>query len=308
MRIVVTGGAGFIGSHVADAFIAAGHEVTVIDNFSTGDRANLNPKAEVHSMDILDPDLPEVLGRVAPRVLCHHAAQMDVRRSVADPQFDARVNILGLIHLLEAGRAAGVRRVIFASSGGAIYGEQERYPAAEDHPTQPASPYGVSKLAGEHYLSYYEQTAGISCMALRYSNVYGPRQLSTGEAGVVAIFTSKLLRGEVSTIYGDGKQTRDYVYVGDVVQANLLALSSGVSGPVNIGTGRETDVLTLYGLLQRLTGSKISALHGPPKVGEQRRSSVDSGYARKKLGWSPATTLEMGLEQTVAFYRHRTAP
>ncbi|HEX9878688.1 MAG TPA: NAD-dependent epimerase/dehydratase family protein, partial [Candidatus Binatia bacterium] len=233
MRIMVTGGAGFIGSHVVDAFVAAGHEVSVIDDFSTGDRANLNPKAELYSMDILDPAMGEVLARSAPRVLCHHAAQMDVRRSVADPQFDARVNILGLIHLLEAGRTAGIRRVIFASSGGAVYGEQERFPAPENHPTRPASPYGVSKLTGEHYLSYYEQTAGISHVALRYGNVYGPRQLSTGEAGVVAIFTGKLLSGQVPIIHGDGRQTRDYVYVGDVVRANLLALTSAVSGPVN---------------------------------------------------------------------------
>ncbi len=307
MRIVVTGGAGFIGSNIVDAYIAAGHEVTVIDDFSTGNKSNLNPKAVVHSMDILDPDIPRLLAECAPDVLCHHAAQMDVRRSVADPQYDARINILGLIHLLEGGKNAGIKRVIFASSGGAVYGEQERFPAPEDHPTRPACPYGVSKLTGEHYLAYYEQTAGIPYVALRYSNVYGPRQLSTGEAGVVAIFVGRLLRGESPTINGDGKQTRDYVYVGDVVEANLLALKSQLTGPVNIGTGCETDVLTLVDLLHEQMGSKIPAVYGPAKIGEQRRSSLDCCRARSKLGWSPRTALAAGLEKTVAHFRQRTA-
>lgn len=307
MRVLVTGGAGFIGSHVVDAFVAAGHEVSVIDDLSTGNRTQVSSRAKLHIMNILDPGLPELLARLQPSVLCHHAAQMDVRRSVADPLFDARINILGLIHLLEAGRSAGVRRVIFASSGGAVYGEQERFPAAEEHPTRPASPYGVSKLAGEQYLSYYEKSAGISYAALRYANVYGPRQLATGEAGVVAIFTGKLLSGQVPTINGNGKQTRDYVYVGDVVQANLLALTSAASGPVNIGTGRETDVLTLYALLQEFTGSKTTPVYGPAKMGEQLRSSIDSTHAEKTLGWSAATSLEKGLEETVAFYRQRMA-
>ena len=303
MKIIVTGGAGFIGSHIVDAYIERGHEVTVIDDFSTGHKRNLNKKASLHSMDILDPKIPSLLSKISPDVLCHHAAQMDVRRSVADPQYDARINILGLIHLLEGGKNAGVKRVIFASSGGAVYGEQERFPAPEGHPTRPACPYGVSKLTGEHYLAYYEQTAGIPYVALRYSNVYGPRQLSTGEAGVVAIFLRKLLNGESPRINGDGKQTRDYVYVGDVVQANLLALDAEVSGPVNIGTGRETDVLTLLSLLHENTGSNTPVVHGPAKVGEQRRSSLDCSYAQSKLGWSPRTSLEIGLKKTVAHFR-----
>ncbi len=307
MKIVVTGGAGFIGSHIADAYIERGHEVRVIDNCSTGSERNLNKKVSFYPLDILDPKIPEVLSKISPDVFCHHAAQMDVRRSVADRQFDAQINILGLIYLLEASKGAGGNRVIFGSSEGAIYGEQERVPATEDHATRPTSPYGVSKLAGEHYLSYYEQTHGIPYVALRYSKVYGPRELSTGEAGVVAIFIGKLLSGEGPTIHGDGKQTRDYVYVGDLVEANILALETELRGPVNIGTGRETDVLTLVSLLKENTGSKLSAVHGPAKVGEQMRSSLDSSHAARKLGGVPRTPLEAGLENTLAYYRQRTS-
>lgn len=307
MRILVTGGAGFIGSHIVDAFIAAGHEVSVIDDFSTGDESNLNPKATVHRMDILDPDIPRLLAESAPDVLCHHAAQMDVRRSVADPKLDARINILGLIHLLEGCKGAGVKKVIFASSGGAVYGEQETFPAPENHPTRPASPYGVSKITGEYYLSFYKQTAGISYVALRYGNVYGPRQLATGEAGVVAIFIGKFLQGESPTINGDGKQTRDYVYVSDVVRANLMALESDVTGPINIGTGKETDVVTIFDLLNDKTGAKKKAVFGAAKPGEQSRSCLNISHARKALGWFSEISFNAGLDQTLSFYRERDA-
>jgi UDP-glucose 4-epimerase len=303
MKILVTGGAGFIGSHLVDAFIAAGHEAIVIDDLSSGDKRNLNPKAKLYTMDLLDPKVAGLMADVRPDALCHHAAQMDVRRSVADPAFDARVNILGFIHLLEAGRQSGLKKVLFASSGGAIYGEQEKYPAPEDHPTRPASPYGVSKLTGENYLAYYHTTFNLPYVALRYANVYGPRQNFKGEAGVIAIFIDQLLSGKTPVINGDGKQTRDFVYVGDVAAANLLALDSSFVGGINIGTGVETDLVTLYQKICRQMDAQVAPTHGPAKDGEQRRSSIDNSRARKVLDWSPKTSLDEGLGNTVAYYR-----
>jgi UDP-glucose 4-epimerase len=303
MKIVVTGGAGFIGSHVADVYIAAGHEVFVIDDLSSGERGNLNPKARFHHLDLLDAKIPALIADIRPDVLCHHAAQMDVRRSVSDPMFDARVNIIGFINLLEAGKRSGLKKVVFASSGGAIYGEQEKFPAAEEHPKRPASAYGVSKLTGENYLAYYHTTFNIPYVALRYANVYGPRQNFRGEAGVVAIFIDQLLSGNVPVINGDGKQTRDFVYVGDVAAANLRALQTPYVGGINIGTGVETDLVTLYEKICRQTNSKIAAAHGPAKEGEQRRSSLDCALAKKILDWSPKTSLDEGLGHTVAYYR-----
>jgi UDP-glucose 4-epimerase len=236
MRILVTGGAGFIGSHLVDGFINAGHQVAVIDDLSSGRRENLNPQARFYQLDVQDPAVGDLFRRETPEVMCHHAAQMDVRRSVADPLFDARVNLLGLLNLIENARQHGLKRVLFASTGGAIYGEQDIYPAPETHKTEPLSPYGVAKLASERYLFFYHATYGISYTAMRYANVYGPRQNPHGEAGVVAIFTEKLLRGEHPIINGDGTQTRDYVYVGDLVRANLAALQSDFVGAVNLGT------------------------------------------------------------------------
>ena len=303
MKIVVTGGAGFIGSHIVDAYIAAGHQVCIIDDLSGGDRGNLNPKADFHLMDILDPALPGLLGEISPDVVNHHAAQMDVRRSVDDPQFDARINILGLIHLLEGCKRSGVKKVLYASSGGAIYGEQELLPTREDHPKSPQSPYGISKLTGEYYLSYYQTAFNIPSVALRYGNVYGPRQRADGEAGVIAIFIHHLLAGKSPKINGDGKQTRDYVYVGDVVVANILALESAYTGPLNIGTGHETDVVTLFELLGKGMGSKAAAVYGPAKLGEQRRSSLDISRAQERIGWRPQTALSEGLEKTIEYYR-----
>ena len=309
MRILVTGGAGFIGSHIVDAYIAAGHEVSVIDDLSAGKRQQVNPRAVFHLLDIVDPKLPKLVSDFSPDVICHHAAQMDLRRSVADPLFDARVNILGFIQVLEACKGPGLKKVIYASSGGAVYGEQETFPAPEDHPTRPASPYGVSKLSGEHYLAYYHKVFGIPYIALRYSNVYGPRQSATGEAGVIAIFIGRLLKGEPPTINGDGKQTRDYVYVGDVVEANLLALKSSYIGPLNIGTGQEADVLTLFGMLRDKTQSDVkSALYAPAKLGEQKRSALDIRRAREALGWSPQVSLSQGLDETVESYRWTNHP
>ena len=306
MKIIVTGGAGFIGSNIVDAYLERGHEVHIFDDLSTGQKANLNAKATLHELDIAAPEAARRIEQIKPDILCHHAAQMDVRHSVADPTFDARVNILGFINLLEAGKNTGVKKIIFASSGGAVYGEQERFPAAEDHVTRPASPYGVSKRAGELYLSYYYQAFGLPYIALRYANVYGPRQSAKGEAGVVAIFLSLLLQGKTPIINGDGGQTRDYVYVGDVVAANAAALDAQFVGEINIGTGIETDVVTIFQHLRQAVGSEIAARHGPAKPGEQRRSCVDAGRAAKVLGWRPKMALAEGLRRTAAWYRDST--
>ena len=299
MKIAVTGGAGFIASHVVDAYLDGGHEVHVIDDFSTGQNVNVNSQATLHRVDIAEKEAARLIEQIKPDVLNHHAAQMDVRHSVADPMFDARVNILGFINLLEACKNSGVKKIIFASSGGAVYGEQKVFPAPESHDTEPASPYGVSKRAGELYLSYYRQAFGLPYIALRYANVYGPRQSAQGEAGVVAIFLSALLAGKTPVINGDGRQTRDYVYVGDVVAANVAALQSSFIGPINIGTGVETDVVTIYQHLRQAVGSPIEAQHGPGKPGEQRRSCLDAGCAAQILGWRPQMTLKDGLRHTV---------
>lgn len=303
MKVVVTGGAGFIASHIVDAYLARGHEVHIFDDFSTGQKVNVNAKAMLHTLDIAEPKVVKLIEELKPDALSHHAAQMDVRHSVADPTFDARVNILGFINLLEGCKNAGVKKVTFASSGGAVYGEQEVFPAPESHITQPASPYGVSKRAGELYLAYYHQAFGLSYIALRYANVYGPRQSAHGEAGVVAIFLSLLLSGKTPLINGDGKQTRDYVYVGDVVAANVAALESPYVGQINIGTGVETDVVTIFEHLRKAVGSQVKAEHGPAKTGEQRRSCLDARCAAGVLGWRPQVALADGLKRTADFYR-----
>ncbi len=303
MKIVVTGGAGFIASHIVDAYLERGHEVHIFDDFSTGQKTNLNPQAALHTVDIADSKAARLVEQIKPEVLSHHAAQMDVRHSVTDPAFDARVNIIGFINLLEGCKNARVKQVIFASSGGAVYGEQEIFPAPESHPTQPASPYGVSKRAGELYLSYYHQTYGLSYLALRYANVYGPRQSPHGEAGVVAIFASLLCSGKTPLINGDGKQTRDYVYVSDVVGANLAALESDFVGAINIGTGVETDVVEIFERLCQATGKQVQAHHGPAKPGEQRRSCLDNRHAAARLGWRPQVALAEGLQRTADYFR-----
>ena len=307
MKILVTGGAGFIASHISDAYVAAGHEVVIIDDLSSGKRANLPAAAKFYHADIRSPEAREIIRNERPQVLSLHAAQMDVRKSVADPAFDATVNVLGMINMLEGGREVGVQKVLFASSGGATYGEQETFPAPESHPHNPLSPYGITKATGEHYLFFYHAVYGMPYVALRYANVYGPRQDPHGEAGVVAIFTEKLLASQAPTINGDGKQTRDYVFVGDVVRANLAALERPFVGSVNIGTGIETDVTTLYAHLRVLTGSPHPAQHAPAKAGEQRRSVIAIGLAGEVLGWKPEIPLEEGLRRTVEFFRARLA-
>ncbi len=306
MKVLVTGGAGFIGSHVADVFLEAGHEVWVLDDLSSGRRENLRPEVRLVVADIRSPETTRLVESERFEVMCHLAAQMDVRRSVTDPRFDAEVNVAGFLNLLEAARKSGLRKVVFSSTGGAIYGEQDVFPAPESHPTRPVSPYGVSKASGELYLGYYRAQYGLASVALRYANVYGPRQNPHGEAGVVAIFSERLLRGETCTINGTGQQTRDFVFGPDVARANLLAAQRDVQGPINIGTGVETDVNRLYAMLAGAAGTSRAAQHAPAKPGEQMRSSVDPSHAARALGWRPTVALEEGLQRTVGWFRGRS--
>jgi UDP-glucose 4-epimerase len=302
VRVLLTGGAGFIGSHVAEHLLARGHEVIVVDDLSSGKRENVPEGARFCKEDIRS-GCEEVFQEFRPGVLCHQAAQMDVRRSVREPDFDAEVNVLGTLRLLQNCVKYGVGRAVFASSGGAVYGEQQEFPAPETHPQYPVSPYGVSKLAGERYLHFYSLQYGISYAALRYANVYGPRQDPHGEAGVVAIFSKNLADRRVSTINGTGEQTRDYVYVGDVACANVLALEGDPpSGAYNIGTGVETSVNRLYELLRDISHKNVPATHGPAKPGEQLRSSIDPTRAHRVFGWYPEEKLAVGLEETLRFF------
>jgi UDP-glucose 4-epimerase len=308
VKVLVTGGAGFIGSHVCEAFLGAGHEVIALDDLSSGRRENLPAAARLVVADIRTVEAAEVIRRERPRILCHLAAQMDVRRSVQDPRADADTNLLGLLNLLEAARTSGVEKVVFSSTGGAIYGEQEVFPAPETHPTRPLSPYGVSKAAGELYLGYYRAQYRLRSVCLRYANVYGPRQNPHGEAGVVAIFSERLVRREPCTVYGTGRQTRDFVYGPDVARANLLAAEREVEGPINIGTGVETDVNQLHALLARAAAVDQPPRHAEAKPGEQLRSSVDARLATRVLGWTPSLVLAEGLARTVAWFQERVRP
>ena len=311
-KVLVTGGAGFIGSHVADALVAEGCEVHVLDDLSGGVRENVPAAATFHEMDVRSGDVAGLFERERFAALCHLAAQMDVRRSVADPAFDASVNVLGLLNLMEAGRRSGLERVAFSSTGGAIYGEPDPDvngggPQPETHPTRPLSPYGITKLVSEHYLRFYERTYGVTYAALRFGNVYGPRQNPHGEAGVVAIFAQRLLRGEPTRVNGEGRQTRDYVYVGDVVRAFVAALGSRASGVFNVGTGVETDVNALFDHINRHTGAGVERVHGPAAPGEQMRSVLDTALIRETLGWSPEVDVATGLERTVDWFKGRVA-
>ena len=309
MRVLVSGGAGFIGSHTVDALVARGvHQVSVIDALAAGKREQVNAGARFHEVDVRDADaVRKAIERERPEVLVHLAAQMDVRRSVADPAFDAQVNLVGFLNLMEAGRANGLRRVVFSSTGGAIYGEQERFPCDEEHPLRPVSPYGVAKLATEKYLFFYRAQFGIDYVALRYANVYGPRQDPHGEAGVVAIFCGRMLEGRAATIYGDGGQTRDYVFVDDVVRANLAALESAAAGAFNIGTGVETSVKQLHETLARIAGVSRAPEFAPARPGEQRRSVILPERAARELGWRPQVDLASGLARTFGFFRERAS-
>lgn len=304
MRLLVTGGAGFIGSHVVDRLLAAGHEVAVLDSLSTGRREFVNPRATLHVEDLRSPRLEGIFDAERPQAVLHLAAQAEVRRSVEDPGLDAEINIRGTLNLLSCCRRAKVGRVVYAATGGAVYGDSLVLPTPEDQPTWPASPYGISKLVAEHYLACWDALYGVGGIALRYANVYGPRQNPLGEAGVVAIFAHRALHGEPVTINGDGEQTRDYVYVEDVADANLRALErSEVNGAINIGTGIETSVNTLLHRLETVAGIRTQASHGPPKPGEQRRSVLDPGAAKRLLGWAPRVTLDEGLRRTLDYFR-----
>ena len=305
MKILVTGGAGFIGSHVVDAYIQEGHEVFIVDDLSCGSENNINKNARFQKMDIRDPLLKGLFEKERFDVVSHHAAQMDVRRSVADPAFDASVNVLGGLSVFENARQYGVKKIVFASTGGAIYGEQEAFPADELHPLRPLSPYGITKSTTEKYLYYYKMVHGINSVILRYANIYGPRQNPHGEAGVVAIFANRMLAQNQPLINGDGKQTRDYTFVGDVVKANLLALKYEGSNVFNVGTGKETNVITLFRKLRELLQPSCPENHGPAKDGEQRRSVISYQKINSVLGWSPSVSLDVGLAITAAYFREK---
>jgi len=304
VRILVTGGAGFVGSHVVDRLVDDGHAVEVLDNLSTGRRERIHPKARLHVCDLRDARLDPAIATARPDAVVHVAAQAAVSRSVIDPRFDASINVLGTIALLEACRPTGVRRVINISTGGAGYGDTDILPTPEDHPSRPSSPYGVSKTAAERYVDCWAGLTGARALTLRLANVFGPRQDPAGEAGVVAIFAARLLADHRCLVNGDGEQTRDYVFVLDVADAvSRAVVSPDAVGAANIGTGTETTVNDIYRHLAQLTGVTVPAEHGPARPGEQRRSVLDATRAKKELGWSAATPLREGLRQTVAWFR-----
>lgn len=303
MKILVTGGAGFIGSHVVDSYIQAGHEVVIVDNMSTGRGRNLNPQATFYQLDLRDPQLETILAQEKPDVVNHHAAQIDVRRSVADPLFDASVNILGSLNLLESARKHNVQRFIYISTGGAVYGEPEYLPCDEAHPINPICPYGASKHTVEHYLFMYHQIYGLNYTVLRYPNVYGPRQDPLGEAGVVSIFTLQMLKNKSTTIFGDGEQVRDFVYVGDCARANVLALTAQANGIFNLGTSEGISINQLFALLKQITHYQHDVTYGPARLGETRQIYLSAAKAGEFLGWEPAIDLLTGLTKTVSYFQ-----
>jgi UDP-glucose 4-epimerase len=306
MKILVTGGAGFIGSYVAAAYVHAGHEVVIIDNLSSGSRSAVPPQARLIEMDIRDEAIREVFEQERFEAVNHFAAQMQVSVSVRDPLLDTSVNIMGTMNLLDAARCTGVRRFMFASSAGTVYGEQHVPSCDEDQPKAPLSPYGASKLSAEHYLHAFTACYGMETLALRYANVYGPGQNPHGEAGVVAIFLKKMLEGDQPVINGTGLQTRDYVFIDDVVNANVLALSSTASGAVNISTNVETNVLEIVNFLRTASGMDCPAVHGPAKSGEPMRGCYNNALAKQMLGWEPRVAMNDGIARTVAWeLQHR---
>jgi len=302
MRILVTGGAGFIGSNIVDALVNLGHNVFIVDNLLTGKKENINPNAVFYEVDITDKKMLEsIFKETRPEIVFHAAAQIDVRKSVENPQFDAEVNIIGSINVFELSVRYGVKRIIFSSTGGALYGEPKILPAKEDSPIEPLSPYGVSKFAPEQYLNYFNRLYGIERVILRYGNVYGSRQDPLGEAGVIAIFTGRTLNDLQPVIYGDGNQTRDYIFVEDVVRANILAIE-GKGGIYNIGTGIETSVNDLVKMFSEILNKHIEPVYAPPRKGEVQRIALDTSKAKKELGFTPKFSLEEGLKRTVDWY------
>ncbi len=306
-KILVTGGAGFIGSHVADSFISSGHDVVILDDLSTGFKENVNSKAKFLQMDIRSPEVEKNFERQGFDILCHHAAQVDLRRSMREPVQDAEINILGSLKLIFCCLKYDVKKIIFPSSAG-VYGEQDYFPADETHPLRPVSPYAMAKLVVEKYLEFYHRSRGLNYVIFRYSNVYGPRQIPTGEAGVVGIFCENMLSHKEAKIYGDGKQTRDFVFIEDVVKANALALDYNESGIFNIATSLETDINRIFNLIKASMGSNQEEIHAPAIPGEQKRSALDVSKAKKALAWEPEYTLEEGIEKTIEFYKDRYNP
>jgi UDP-glucose 4-epimerase len=307
VRILITGGAGFIGSTIADAYFAEGHQVAIVDSLwdhGGGRRENVPERAHFVHMDIRDKQLERVFRDFRPEVVCHHAAQHSVAIGSRDPRLDADVNVLGLINVLDCSVKSGVRKVIYASSG-ATFGEPDRLPITEATPQRPASPYGITKMVGEHYLRFYRAEHGLDFTALRYGNVYGPRQDPNGEAGVISIFIGKFIAGQGVRIDSDGEQTRDYVFVGDVARANVLALERGGAGCYVIGTGRKTSVNDVYRALAEITGFSAPVTFAPKRPGDVRDAQFDSSLARRELGWLPTTTLRQGLEATYNYFLER---
>ncbi len=305
MKILVTGGAGFIGSNIVDALIEKGHEVAIVDNLSTGKEENINPEASFFHVDITDYEALEgVFQSFKPEVVFHVAAQIDVRKSVEEPSFDAEVNVVGSVNLFGLCVQYGVQRIVFSSTGGALYGELKELPAKEDSPIKPLSAYGVSKYCTEQYLNYFKRLYGIERVILRYGNVYGPRQDPLGEAGVIAIFTNKILNGEPPMVFGDGNQTRDYVFVEDVVRANLLSIT-GKEGVYNIGTGIETSVNQIIELFSKILSKEIKPMHTQPRKGEVLRISLDNKKAKEELRFSIEYNLEHGLLKTIDWYKEK---
>ncbi|MBD3250109.1 MAG: NAD-dependent epimerase/dehydratase family protein [Candidatus Pacebacteria bacterium] len=306
MKILITGGAGFIASHVADHYLRNGYQVSILDNLSTGKKKFVNSQAQFFEADICNQEqVQEIIAQVQPEVINHHAAHIQVGYSVKDPQFDAQNNVLGLLNLMEAAKDHGLKKVIMASTGGAMYGNKET-PFVETMKEKPLSPYGVSKRAGELYLNYYCEQYGIPYISLRYSNVYGPRQNPHGESGVIAIFSEMIAQGKQPTINGDGTHTRDYVYIDDVAKANVLALDSDFVGELNIGTGVETSTNQVYDQVVKEFGVDLPAQHGPERPGEQVTSALDFSKAKKLLGWQPEVEFEQGVRQVVEWYQQKS--
>jgi len=305
MKVVVTGGCGFIGSHLVDRLIKENHKVIVIDNLSSGQKENLNPVAKFYKLDILDSKVSEVFRKEKPEIIFHLAAQIDVRKSVEKPIEDANTNILGSLNILENCKRYKIKKIIFISTGGAIYGEADIVPTPENYPEFPLSPYGICKLTIEKYLNYYYKVFRLPFISLRLANVYGPRQNSKGEAGVIAIFCDKMLLKKQPIINGDGNQTRDFIFVDDVVEANISAMKSDRIDVYNIGTGQEVDINTIFRTLNKMIGNNCKEIHIPSRSGEQRRSSLDSNKAKKELGWEPKMGLDTGLKITKDWFaRH----
>lgn len=313
--VLVTGGAGFIGSHLVDRLIKEGYKVIVVDNLSTGKKENLNPKAKFYKLDIQNPKISDVFKKEKPEIIFHYAAQIDLRKSVEKPIENAKINTLGSLNIIQnfisvnprshQRKSTFLKKFIFASTGGAMYGEAKIIPTPENYPGQPLSPYGIEKLTIEKYLEYYWKVFKMPYISLRLANVYGPRQNPKGEAGVVAIFCDKILSGGQPVIYGNGKQTRDFVFVDGVVEAALLAMKSKKSGVYNIGTGKETSINALFDLLKKITATNIKKVYVPAKKGEQKRSCLDFSKAKKELGWSPKYDLEKGLYETLKWFKKK---